>query len=1442
MRFSLKSSIPLLAIFFFTIASLYVFANSATIDPSFNFKNPVWLDNSVTKVVKQLDGKLLVGGFFSTYQWISVNRIIRLNVDGTRDTTFSIDNWFNDNVNDLALQSNGKIIVGGNFSVYKWISANKIIRLNPDGSRDPSFDMGIWFNNKVNKIAIQTNGKIIVIWDFTTYKWASANKIIRLNSDGSRDNSFDVGNGFNYYTECIAIQDDGKIIVGGWFTSYNWTNINRIIRLNSDGSRDTSFDVGNGFNNEFVAKIIIQPDGKMVVGWRFTTYKWVNANGLLRINSDGSRDNSFVNNTSDMDDLRDLALQNDGKIIAWWCSSQYNCTQHNIIRLNTDWSIDNSFDIGKWFDSQTNSLMVDTNGKIIVGGWFRQYKWTAARWIIILDTDGTRDDYFKTWDGLSDYIGTILMQPDKKMIIVGGFYSYGWVNSKYIMRLNPDGSRDSSFDIGDGFDSLPNTAVLQDDGKIIVGWWFTSYKWVSANHIIRLNPDGSRDNSFNMGNGFNSIVWSILTQNDGKIIVEGYSNTYNRSPTTRIVRLNTDWTKDTSFNPVLPNNWWPFPIAQQSDGKLLVGGSWYSYELGSSWKIIRLNTDWSIDNSFNWDNFNQYIRSIQVQNDWKILVGWDFTAYKWVSNNHIVRLNLDGSRDSSFDMGIWFNDYIVHIWLQGDWKIIVIWDFTTYGNPSDSSIGFCSDWITPDQQTCEAAWFCSDWIAPDQQSCQNAYSCSDWYSTTQQSCEYRACSDWYHGDQQSCESSYSCSDWYYTDQQSCEAASYCDDRTSTDQQSCEAAGYNRNNAWNYWYQNYRQNQSSNYWWQGLLTRTSAYTWTPGKKFSHIIRLNNDGSVDTWFDIGEWFNFMPTSLYIQSGWNIFVWWAFTSYNWQAAGYITALYGDKPVVYLPDSSDSYVVANIFKAAWYEENQDGTLLWDVPISLSQTNGAIPTTLHIQNQAISLSLSKWTQISNSFNNQYNWIISVPVENFSINSIFWMPVLLAFKVGSVTNLKLIWWTANISVPISGDIWDAMYIYYSQDNGVSRYYETATNVVDNNWATSITFTTNHFGEFAILSAAGITQTIWNIWYSITWFTNQDVSAFLNLNQWWINNNNWNNTYLFTGNGVFTFTYQDPIGRIWSNIATVNWIDKEPPVISWIVNNWIYTWSVELISVYDNNGIVSVKLDNITLTSRTNKTISEVWNHTIIATDIANNDKTIQFEIRHIAGSNTWSTNIPDENTWSSNDTPSNNAGGSNGGWGGGSFVDSVVNSVKDLFHSSSEDKPAVSVKNSTYTPEINTAYVWAYNAGITTIPTVQAANIEGKVYRSHLAKMISEYAINVLKKPLNTGLNCSFPDMKNQSQELQQYSTTACQLGLMGLKTDWTPDTKFNPNAEITRAQFATTLSRLLRGNKNSTGSTYYEGHLQALKKAWIMTKISTPSMKELRWNVFLMLQRAATK
>ena len=150
------------------------------------------------------------------------------------------------------------------------------------------------------------------------------------------------------------------------------------------------------------------------------------------------------------------------------------------------------------------------------------------------------------------------------------------------------------------------------------------------------------------------------------------------------------------------------------------------------------------------------------------------------------------------------------------------------------------------------------------------------------------------------------------------------------------------------------------------------------------------------------------------------------------------------------------------------------------------------------------------------------------------------------------------------------------------------------------------------------------------------------------------------------------------------------------------------------------------------------------------------------------------------------------------------------------------------------AYYRALNNWITTQESVAKANLWWNITREEMAKMISNYAKNILWIAPDSTKPCLFIN-SNINPTLVESVTESCQLWLMW---QWISD--FRPKDSVTRAEFWTTLSRALRWNKNEWWSTYYENHLKALKSEWIMNKINTPMDKEIRWYVMLMLMRSS--
>ena len=702
----------LLLMLLFAAFSFNVKAQSGSIDDSFN-PEVTGASSTVRTTAIQSNGKIIIGGYFTSYNGTAINRIARLNTYGTLDTTFNPGAGANGSVYTTAIQSDGKIIIGGDFTSFNGTAINRIARLNTDGTLDTTFNIGTGANNIVRTITIQSDGKIMIGGQFTSYNDTTINRIARLNADGTLDTTFNTGTGVSNNTVATtAIQSDGKIIIGGYFTSYNGTARNNIARLNADGTLDTTFNPGTG-TSSYVFSIAMQSDGKIIIGGSFSSYNGTLRNRIARLNADGTLDTTFNQGNSETDDIYTTAIQSDGKIMIGGFFTSFNgIDRDRIARLNADGTLDTTFNPGAGANSSVETIAIQSDGKTIIGGGFSTYNGTARGKIARLNADGTLYGTFDLGTGANGTVHTTIIQTDGKIIIGGEFTSYNGTAINRIARLNADGTLDTYFNTGTGANGTVNTAAIQSDGKIIIGGEFTSYNGIARNHIARLNTDGTLDGTFDQGTGASDYVNTTAIQSDGKIIIGGGFLYYNGTAINRIARLNADGTIDGTFDPGTGASGNVNTTAIQSDGKIIIGGSFSSYNETARNRIARLNADGTLDGTFDLGTgASSYVLTINTQSDGDIIIGGNFTTYNGTTINRIARLNADGTLDTSFDPGTGANDNVFTTAIQSDGKIIIVGSYLSYNGTTRNYIVRLLNCINTFSSITETA--CDSYTAPD---------------------------------------------------------------------------------------------------------------------------------------------------------------------------------------------------------------------------------------------------------------------------------------------------------------------------------------------------------------------------------------------------------------------------------------------------------------------------------------------------------------------------------------------------------------------------------------------------------------------------------------------------------------------------------------------------------------------------------------------------------
>lgn len=365
--------------------------------------------------------------------------------DSVLDQSFTVGNDIDNYLKAIEVLSNNTIVIGGLFNNYGATASNYIAFLNDDGTLNKSFAVG--FNNYVRVIKIQIiDGveKLLVGGDFSSFNGNACGNICRLNSDGSFDNSFNLdilGNpasGFNGSVYTIDFQSDGKIIIGGNFTSFNGNVSRRIIRLFPNGSFDSSFAIGTGFNSR-VQYLKVNSNNKIIAGGQFGTFNGINSNYIARLNSDGTYDVTFSIGSGFNSSVIAIAINNSGtQYIVGGQFGDYNGNNCDYIcRLNLDGTFDSSFqtNVGQGFDNYVNSILIDSNDRIILGGWFNYFNNNLiTNYMCRLNQDGTLDRTFDSY-GLDDMVYILKFDKLGRLLVGGNFTQYYSMNMNYLARF-----------------------------------------------------------------------------------------------------------------------------------------------------------------------------------------------------------------------------------------------------------------------------------------------------------------------------------------------------------------------------------------------------------------------------------------------------------------------------------------------------------------------------------------------------------------------------------------------------------------------------------------------------------------------------------------------------------------------------------------------------------------------------------------------------------------------------------------------------------------------------------------------------------------------------------------------------------------------------------------------------------------------------------------------
>lgn len=498
-------------------------------------------------------------------------------------------------------------------------------------------------NQLPETIAVQSDGKVLVGGQFTTLDGVTRHRLARLQPNGQLDVAFNPG--ANATVHALAVLPDGKILVGGAFTQLDGRSRTGLGRLHGDGRLDTTFpDIAAGA----VLAIVVQPDARILIAGTFATVAGQPRPYVARLWPDGRLDTTFIPRPNNL--VYDLALQRDGRILlAGGYTAIDGVPRGRLARLLPDGALDDLFRADA--DREVFTVAVQDDGRILVGGRFDTLAGQARAHLGRLEADGRVDMAFTA--GTDDSVAALGVQDDGRILVGGAFTSLAGAPRRRVGRLLASGALDSTF-VADA-DGLVNTLGLQPDGAAVIGGAFTDVAGRSRTRLARITRHGLLDATMRASISVpGQEVLATAMQADGRLLVGGWfigivdGTAVSGRP--RLARFLPDGSLDDTFAVILDGP--VYAVAVQEDGGVLIGGAFLRVNGELRARLVRLQPSGAIDTTFADASISDAVYAIALQADGRILVGGAFESVGTLQRAHLARLQADGTVDASFDPGV----------------------------------------------------------------------------------------------------------------------------------------------------------------------------------------------------------------------------------------------------------------------------------------------------------------------------------------------------------------------------------------------------------------------------------------------------------------------------------------------------------------------------------------------------------------------------------------------------------------------------------------------------------------------------------------------------------------------------------------------------------------------------------------------------------------------
>lgn len=336
------------------------------------------------------------------------------------------------------------------------------------------------FNISVRKVVAQPDGKVLVGGLFNSVApnggpSVTRNNIARFNSDGTLDTDFNPNANSDVYA--MALQPDGKILVGGYFTSIGGQFRNRIARLDATNGLADSFNPGA---NEVVRTIVVQTNGMILVGGGFANIGGTNRSRIARLDPVSGLADSFNPNADSFGSVYSIVFQSDGKLLVGGTFTNIGGQFRNrIARLDPATGAADSFDPNA--DNDVLSLAIQADNKILVGGFFNNIGGQPRAKIARIDGASGLADSFDP--GANTTVFSLVVQPGGQILVGGGFTFIGGQPRGHLARLDPVSGLPDAFN--PNLDQVVYSVEVQPDGKILAGGNFTAASTQPRGRVAR---------------------------------------------------------------------------------------------------------------------------------------------------------------------------------------------------------------------------------------------------------------------------------------------------------------------------------------------------------------------------------------------------------------------------------------------------------------------------------------------------------------------------------------------------------------------------------------------------------------------------------------------------------------------------------------------------------------------------------------------------------------------------------------------------------------------------------------------------------------------------------------------------------------------------------------------------------------------------------------------